>query len=906
MRSAARFLNLTVILIAFPYGLTGQNPGSCYSPLVSGPSPTLSAAVQSINGNGGVVVSGGDTAKPSASFQLDWGDSSTTSGLFPQRHVYANKSQNYVITITATENDGAIQHYSVPVFFVAPTFTKQSFPNVSFQIPSGPVTSESHYPGLAAPKDVEPFGDNSFTTYGRQDMAYLLTSIASIDFDFASGNTFMNDGVFSINMLKGKDYSGTASYWFTTPLAVGSGSTLIGPSPQWNQLFKEIGEDTTLNSPANLTYGGNTSGPASEIYSETMGNIFAYASGCQLISNAATYGIGKDVTTDITNSMVGGAAELQQAFNAYVAAGAQFDSWNPGTGKTDPTLGTTSTLSWKFIEHAEQQGQGYQIPLNRMMSLLQMFNPSMLAAYAPQSNTQEAATFRSTLMVTALSYAFSEDLRAEFEALNFPIDDATYEALYQLASGSRLDPALTVAASTASIGKTQPLTVTIGVNGSTKWLTAPTGTVRLTGGGYNSAAIALNGGTSTITIPAGSLAVGSDTLTATYTPDASSSSTYSAASKSLSVKALDATPAGMVSPVPGSTLTGASTTFTWNAGSGVTSYYLWVGTSAGTNNLVNIGPLSTTTATVNLPTNGAPLYVRLWSVAGSTFLYNDYTYTEFTPPPAVMLSPVPGTMLTGQSTTFTWSAGSTGTTGYYLWIGTSFGTNNLFNMGPISGTSITVTLPTNDATIYVRLWSVLNGTTFSYHDYTYSEFSTAGMISPALNSTLTAASTTFTWSAGPSGTSAYYLWVGTSPGTNNLANMGPLSTTTATVNLPTDGARIYVRLWTVINGTFVFSDYYYYEYTPPATAMVSPAPGGTLPGAMTTFTWNTGPSGTTGYYLWVGTAFGTNNLVNLGPITGTSLTVNLPTGGSPVFVRLWTVLNNQKFIYNDYMYTEAP
>ncbi len=65
-----------------------------------------------------------------------------------------------------------------------------------------------------------------------------------------------------------------------------------------------------------------------------------------------------------------------------------------------------------------------------------MFNSSMLANYDPHENTQAAATFRSTLMVTALSYAFLQDLRSEFKALNFPIDDATYQQLYASAESS--------------------------------------------------------------------------------------------------------------------------------------------------------------------------------------------------------------------------------------------------------------------------------------------------------------------------------------------------------------------------------------------------------------------------------------------------------------------------------------
>jgi hypothetical protein len=54
-----------------------------------------------------------------------------------------------------------------------------------------------------------------------------------------------------------------------------------------------------------------------------------------------------------------------------------------------------------------------------------------------------------------------------------------------------------------------------------------------------------------------------------------------------------------------------------------------VGTSPGTANLVNIGPLSGTSATVTLPTTGATIYVQLWTlINGATFLSNSYTYTE--------------------------------------------------------------------------------------------------------------------------------------------------------------------------------------------------------------------------------------------------------------------------------------
>jgi hypothetical protein len=88
----------------------------------------------------------------------------------------------------------------------------------------------------------------------------------------------------------------------------------------------------------------------------------------------------------------------------------------------------------------------------------------------------------------------------------------------------------------------------------------------------------------------------------------------------------------------------------------------------------------------------------------------------------------------------------------------------------------------------------------SINNYTEFTLSAGAITSPSNNSTLTAASTTFTWSAGAGGVTGYYLHVGTSSGAANLVNIGPLSGTSATVNLPTNGATIYVQLQTNFSG----------------------------------------------------------------------------------------------------------
>ncbi len=379
---------------------------------------------------------------------------------------------------------------------------------------------------------------------------------------------------------------------------------------------------------------------------------------------------------------------------------------------------------------------------------------------------------------------------------------------------------------------------------------------------------------------------------------------------------IEATPAAgaIAYPSQGSTLLSASTTFNWNAGtSGVTAYYLWVGTTAGGYDLANTGPFTGTSATVTLPTNGTTIYVRLWTLIneGAIQLHNDYTYIEATPAGGAITSPSPSSTLPGASTTFMWNAGTGGVTAYYLWVGTTLGGYNLANTGPFTGTSATVTLPTSGATIYVRLWTFINGGAIQLHnDYTYIEATPAGgaITSPSPGSTLLSASTTFNWNAGTGGVTAYYLWVGTTLGGYDLANQGPFTGTNATVTLPTNGTPIYVRLWTLINGGAIqlSNDYTYTEATPAAGVITSPSPSSTLPGASTTFMWNAGTGGVTAYYLWVGTTLGGYDLANTGPFTGTSATVNLPTNGTPIYVRLWTLINGGAIqLSNDYTYTEA-
>ncbi len=93
----------------------------------------------------------------------------------------------------------------------------------------------------------------------------------------------------------------------------------------------------------------------------------------------------------------------------------------------------------------------------------------------------------------------------------------------------------------------------------------------------------------------------------------------------------------IVSPTPGTTLSGTSETFTWvSNGYRYGKVQLWVGTSVGASNIFDSGALANTVTsqTVNgLPGDGSTVYVRL-RIKKNRVWYDvaDYQYTAVTAP----------------------------------------------------------------------------------------------------------------------------------------------------------------------------------------------------------------------------------------------------------------------------------
>ncbi|HTX74964.1 MAG TPA: Ig-like domain-containing protein [Terracidiphilus sp.] len=456
---------------------------------------------------------------------------------------------------------------------------------------------------------------------------------------------------------------------------------------------------------------------------------------------------------------------------------------------------------------------------------------------------------------------------------------------------------LTVKPASLSTTNEQSLQVTVTVAATP----TPTGTVKLTSGTYSSGATTLSSGIVTITIPAGSLPLGTDTLTATYTPDSNSSSLYSTTTGTVSVVITKAIPAALTSPTPSSVLAGPGVTFTWSAGTGATDYGFRLGTTVGGNDLYGTGPITATSATpANLPTNGGTIYARLTTYYGSIQVYTDYVFTAATQ--SALTSPTPSTVLPGANVTFTWSA-VTGATDYGFRLGTTVGGNNIYGSGPITASSTTISnLPTNGETIYAQL-TTYYGAIQVYTDYTFTAATLSALTSPTPSTVLAGPQVTFSWTAVAKAV-YYQLRLGTTVGANNLFGSGATTATSATAfGLPTNGETIYARLYTnFTSGQQAYTDYVFTATT--QSALTSPTPSSVLPGPNATFTWSA-VTGATDYGFRLGTTVGGNNIYGTGPITATSFAINnLPTNGETIYAQLTTFYGAIQ-VYTDYTFTAA-
>ncbi len=232
--------------------------------------------------------------------------------------------------------------------------------------------------------------------------------------------------------------------------------------------------------------------------------------------------------------------------------------------------------------------------------------------------------------------------------------------------------------------------------------------------------------------------------------------------------------ATMTSPIPGTVVSGGSATFSWSAGSGVSSYNLLVGTNPGAGDLANLTTTALSATVGNLPTTGAPLFVRLSSFAGGQWLVNSYTYTASSPiVPIQIISPAPGSVITTASPAIQVSAGQN-VYGGWTSIGSTAGGAEAYDYVTIASTINVPQVNTAAQEIFATVSSGYQGGWLAksvvYGTSTGGPAtSRAAAITFPGSGAVLAGLSTFQWDSG-SGVSKYRFTAGSEAGWTNLAD----------------------------------------------------------------------------------------------------------------------------------------
>lgn len=497
--------------------------------------------------------------------------------------------------------------------------------------------------------------------------------------------------------------------------------------------------------------------------------------------------------------------------------------------------------------------------------------------------------------------------------------------VFELTTGPiLLTPTVTVTPSATSITTTQGLTVAVDVGGTP----TPTGTVTLSGGGYSSAAQTLVSGAVSFNIPAGSLAVGSDTLTATYTPDSASSTTYRTASGTGVVAVAATATTTIVTSSANPQIVGLPLTITATvtpaSGSGVPTgdAVFSVDDKAGaviplTNGVANAtlesfppGTFSAGTHTIVVtysPAAGslfAPSIGTLTqTITASSSIATTTTLTSSKNPQTaglpvtftVTVTPASGTV-TPTGTVTTTVDGATGPT-LVLANGTASITTSVLTAG--THTIVATYVPDSNSSDYLASSATLIQTIKAAR--------VAGTLTlPTQGTTLSPSNVTFTWTTG-TGNTGYALWLGVAgPGSSDVYASAVTSAHSVVVpTIPARGLTIYARLFSEGTGGSLYNDYSFTEPTSAPAALISPAAGSVLGASNVTFTWSAGTA-VSEYILLLGASGpGSSSLYSSGALTTTSVTVpSLPAHGATVYARLFSIGSGGEQ-YSDYTFTEG-
>ena len=561
----------------------------------------------------------------------------------------------------------------------------------------------------------------------------------------------------------------TLSADMTVTAAYGAAAALLTPTVTVTPSATSI--TTAQSVSVTIAVSGGTGNPMPTGSITLMSGSYA--------SPATTLSGGRATITIAAGALATGSDTLTATYTPDTAGAA---AYNSATGTSSAVTVTAATTPGLVTPTVTVTPASSTITTSQTLSVTVTVSggtgnptPTGSVTLASGSYTSQPATLSSgsaTITIAANSLtAGSDALKATYAP------DSTGAKTYNSSTGTSsgvtvtgapIAPTVTVTPSATSISTAQSLNVTVAVSGGTGNPT-PTGSITLAGGGYMSQTATLASGSATIAIAAGKLSTGSDTLTATYTPDTPGAATYKATTGTGTVTVTSSTPQPTVTLTASQTsiTSGASSTSTWSSTNATSCEASdgWTGaeTTSGTQ---SVKPASTTTYTLTCTGTG-----------GSSANASATVTVTGSSVPSVTLSASPTNIAPGGSSTLTWSSSTNATmcTASGGWLG----------LKATSGGTQSVT-PTSATTTYTLACTGANSGLYASASVTVTATSSTPaptvMLTASPTSITSGASSALTWSStNATSCTASGGWSGTQA-TSGTQSVSPTATTTYTLS----------------------------------------------------------------------------------------------------------------------------
>ena len=368
---------------------------------------------------------------------------------------------------------------------------------------------------------------SSFSTYASTSQGssstYYRTALQYIP-ESAWNDSTTTEGAFNLNVPSTNSCAGGANI-----IAGSGGASVIYGKPSW-QTGTGVPSDKARDLPDVALMSGNGCEPATWLVCD--GTTTTYQ-GSEVILDCETQSDGYFFFDGY-----GGTSAASPAFAGILALVQQ---------KTGNRLGMPATVLYGLFNGSHSSSIFHDVTVG---------NNSVPCTSAPDGSCVKNAVgyyFESGYNTTS-----GYDLATGMGSV-----DATQLVNYWSGSTGTATPTVRV-----TVNTTQPVTtgeavsVTVAVSGSSSSETYPTGTVTLAGGGYSSSSESLSSGSYTFSIPAGSLAIGTDTLTASYSGDSVYAATTNSSTSVTVTGSSSSATFNLSATSPSSIAPGASTTST--------------------------------------------------------------------------------------------------------------------------------------------------------------------------------------------------------------------------------------------------------------------------------------------------------------------------------------------------------